>query len=225
MLLYRLPIKKCRVWCLDLAAPGPGLGDPALPSVYALVVPSPPPAGIYIGATADFRSRVTQHLTRAGTARRRRRGPGDPPQRAIHKLLAPVLSGRSALLVIRLETAPGADAATLEALELAWMVVAARAELALAARRGPRIQWAGDPSQLRRAFALARTRSWPGRWVTALTPLCKTPDLPARALPRQWTAGAATPAGRRGRRRAARRRDAPDADRPRPGAKPQDPTP
>ncbi len=229
MLLYRLPIKKYRVWCLDLAAPGPGLGDPALPCVYALVVPSPPPAGIYIGATRNFRGRVTQHLTRAGTALRRRRESRCPPGRAIHQLLAPVLSRRSALLVIRLEVAPGADDRKLEALELAWMLVATKAELPLADRRGPRIQWPGEPSQLRRAFAYARTRRWPGLWVKALTPLCKTPDLPARALPRRWAPEAPASQAARAKQEAASRRlgrrGQKAGSRPRPGAaEPQDPT-
>jgi|GEM_PF-3627090 len=226
MLLYRLPIKKFRVWCLDLAAPGRGLAEPNLPSIYALVVPAPLPAGIYIGASLDFRARITHHLTRAGTARRRRNGSGARPQRAIDKLLAPVLSGRSALLVIRLETTPAGDATRLEALELAWMIAATRAELAVADRRGPKIQWAGEPSQLRRAFNYARTRRWPGVWVKALAPLCRTPppDLPARALARRWTPGVPISA-RPQNRRAAQQRGAPEAERPHGRAKPEESSP
>jgi len=180
MLLYPLPLKAIRCWCLDLTVPPGGPG----PCVYALVVPAPPPA-IYIGATKNLRGRVGQHLSRARTALRRGRGPRRPPQTAAAALLRPVIAGRSGLLVIRLEASPPGDAAALQRLELCWLLVAAREELPVARRRGPRIQWSGDPGELRAAFRLARTRRWPGQWIRALRPLCDNRALPERSPRRQ----------------------------------------
>jgi hypothetical protein len=100
-------------------------------------------------------------------------------------VLRPVIAGRSGLLVLRLETAPPGDAEALQRLELAWLLVAAREELPLARRRGPRLQWSGDPSDLRAAFRLARTRCWPGQWIRALRPLCENRALPERSPCRQ----------------------------------------
>lgn len=90
--------------------------------------------------------------------------------------LAPVLAGRQALLVLRLEAVP--DERELKTVELAWLLVAAGEELPLVRRRGPDLQWAGDPDELRRALRLARTRQWPGRWLTALQPFCHDRSLP-----------------------------------------------
>ena len=207
MMLYAMTTRQARTWCLDLATPGalPGTATATqdLPSVYALIVPRPLPSAVYIGATRQLRSRIGHHLSRSRRALARAAREKQPPRNPVGNILKPVLDGRSALLVIRLEALPGADGATLRRHELAWLLVATREELPLARQRGPAIHWPGEPSELRAAFRLARHRRWPSRWVSALTPLCLERALPAGppaprpGLPRSWPPGprgrAATP--------------------------------
>jgi hypothetical protein len=167
------------------------------------VVPRPLPSAVYIGATRQLRSRIGHHLSRSRRALAGAKAGKRSPRNPAGAILRPVLEGRSALLVIRLEALPGADGATLRRHELAWLLVATREELPLARQRGPAIHWPGEPSELRAAFRLARHRRWPSRWVSALTPLCLERALPAGppaprpGLPRSWPPGprgrAATP--------------------------------
>jgi hypothetical protein len=183
MLLYPLHIPSARTWLLDLTAPQTALD---LPSVYALVVPLSPPL-IYIGATRDLTARVRRHLSRArrawGLAALGAR-PGTPTTAAAG--LRPVITGRAGLLVIRLEAAPPDDRQALQRLELCWLLVAAREELPVKRQRGPRLQWDGEPGELRAAFRLARSRHWPDQWIRALRPLCQNhvlPQPPGRKAP------------------------------------------
>ena len=178
MLLYALNTRKqFRTWVLDLTAPPQSPADLASPSVYALVVPAAP-MQIYIGSTRNLRARLRQHITRSraelGQGRRGRR----LARTSSAAVLKRVLSGRSALLVLRLEAVPRGNEALLRRLELARLIVAAREELPVQKRRGPRIVWPGDPGELRLAFRLARKRRWPGLWVQALKPLCENRALP-----------------------------------------------
>ena len=200
MLLYPLATRSARTWLLDLTGP---LTPPDRPSVYALVVPVSPPR-IYIGATQHLAQRVHQHLSRSKSEWRRGRGRKCPPRTAAAAVLAPVFAGRSGLLVIRLEAVPPGNETLLRRLELAWLIVAAREELPEQRRRGPRLQWSGDPGELRQAYQLARTRRWPEQWIRALRPLCDNRALPDRPVRRRRPRGPAdAPAARRAPRPAA----------------------
>jgi hypothetical protein len=198
MLLYALTTKT-RTWVLDLTRPPDGPVETRAPSVYALVVPAAPVA-VYIGSTKNLAARIRQHLSRSRALLSRGRGPHCLPRTAAAAVLSRVIAGRSGLLVIRLEAVPPGDETLLRRLELAWLIVAAREELPEPRRRGPRIQWSGDPGELRKAFRLARKRHWPGLWIRALKPLCDHRALPDPRLARPPQTG---PAGRPSRRGAA----------------------
>ena len=181
MLLYAISTKQARTWVLDLTGPPVDPLDTTGPSVYALVVPSPP-VQVYIGSTKNLKARIRQHLTRSRTELSGRSRDGRRTSAAA--VLARVLSGHSGLLVIRLESVPPDQEKLLRRLELAWLLDAAREEMPEARRRGPSINWSGEPGELRAAFALARHRRWPEHWIAALRPLCENKALPDRTLTR-----------------------------------------
>lgn len=192
MLLYAISTKETRTWVLDLTGPPVDPLETTGPSVYALVVPTPP-VGVYIGATKNLKARIRQHLTRSRSELSGRARDGRRTSAAA--VLARVLSGQSGLLVIRLESVPPGEEKLLRRLELAWLLVAARQELPEARKRGPAINWSGEPGELGSAFALARHRRWPEQWIAALRPLCENKALPDRTLTRPSSESA--PARRR----------------------------
>lgn len=172
MLLYTLTMKKSSCWVLDLTGPPQGPAELTAPSIYALVVPAPP-VGVYVGATKNLRARIRQHLTRSRSEVVNGRGRHNTVRSPAADVLSRVISGRCGLLVIRLEAVAPGNEALLRRLELAWLLVAAREELPVRRQRGPKIQWSGDPGEMRAAFRLARKRAWPGRWIRVLRPLCE----------------------------------------------------
>ncbi|WP_340117886.1 GIY-YIG nuclease family protein [Pelagibius sp. 7325] len=177
MLLYTLTTKDVPVWILDLTGPATGPATVDAPSVYALVVQGPA-AQVYIGSTKDLRARIRQHISRCHSALHGGSGSYRRPPTSADAVLSRVVSGRSGLLVIRLEAVAPGDEELLRRLELAWLIVAARQELPVEKRRGPKIAWCGDPGELRKAFLLARKRHWPGKWIRILKPLCQKTALP-----------------------------------------------
>lgn len=177
MLLYTLTTKDVPIWILDLTGPPHAPAEVNAPSVYALVVPRPP-VQVYIGSTKNLRARIRQHITRSHSALHGGRGSYRRPPTTADAVLSRVVSGRSSLLVIRLEAVAPGDEELLRRLELAWLIVAAREELPHQKQRGPKITWPGDPGELRKAFLLARKRYWPAKWIRILTPLCEAKVLP-----------------------------------------------
>ena len=175
MLLTTLTLCRTRAWLLDLTGWPPGRAKG--PCVYALVA-TRAPFTCYIGATKHLEARLRQHLAgcRAHLARPRDGSRARPS--AASAVLAPVVTGKSGLLVLRLERVPSGNRRRLRLVELSWLLVATREELATPHQRGPQIEWTGDPGELRKAFALARKRHWPSLWVRALKPLCENRSLP-----------------------------------------------
>ena len=211
MLLTPLTLCRTRCWLLDLTAwpAPPGQGA----SVYALVT-TKAPARVYIGSTKNrLEARLRQHIARSRRELRLKREGKGPPASSATAVLAPVLAGRSGLIVLRLERVPGGNRRLLRLVELAWMLVATREELAMARRRGPQLEWSGEPGDLRRAFKLARKRRWPGLWLRALKPLCENRCLPDPPLsPAPWRRpGRPKASAQRAAARPAGRQDAPKA--------------
>src|SRR3546814_8990334 len=117
MILYCTLNRGTELWYLDLA--GRQARPPVAPAVYALVSFEGACPRDYVGSSKRLTARLGAHLSFARSTKLRGHSAGG-------RLLAPVAARRRRTLVLILETCPGADSASLQRREHAWMIAARR---------------------------------------------------------------------------------------------------
>ena len=165
MILFCTTTRDLEVWYLALA--GQLARPPASPTVYALVSFDAESARYYVGSSQRFTARLGAHLSFARSRKLRGSSAGG-------KFLAPIVARRRRLLVVVLETLPGADTGSLQRCEQAWFIVAQRDNGAAALP----LQVPATTAPARGPLApatLAARRHWPRDWVEALAGFFQEP--------------------------------------------------